>query len=199
MRSSKPQNSAAPRPVYETDLALTPLPELLVTLYRFKAPGTLECRRGPDLNEIFFDRGQIVFASSGGRRAERPASREEVEDVLWSVFGWESGTVRFTPGRQEHRGEFVRLEMPIPVAIVEGVRHLPDSRSIVSRIGSPRTRFRRTDAEVEELTLDEDEVNLLAAVDGKRSLADLVNTPPLAPDANLRLLYAFLLLGLITR
>ncbi|HEX6177936.1 MAG TPA: DUF4388 domain-containing protein, partial [Thermoanaerobaculia bacterium] len=62
--SSPRDHSAPPRPVYETDLAQTPLPELLVTIYRHKAPGTLDCHRGNELKEIFLDRGHIVFAAS---------------------------------------------------------------------------------------------------------------------------------------
>ena len=59
-----PQPDSATRPVFETDLTQTPLPEMLVTIYRHKAPGTIECRRGSELKEIYLDRGHIVFATS---------------------------------------------------------------------------------------------------------------------------------------
>src|SRR5687768_6336090 len=58
------ENDPAARPVFETDLTQTPLPEILMTVYRYKAPGTIECRRGNELKEIFLDRGQIIFATS---------------------------------------------------------------------------------------------------------------------------------------
>src|SRR5207237_6652069 len=58
-------NEQSPRsPVYQTDIAETPLPEILVTIHRYKAPGVIECRRGNELKEIFLDRGQIIFATS---------------------------------------------------------------------------------------------------------------------------------------
>lgn len=239
--SSPPPGSASRRPAYETDLAQTPLPELLVTVYRHKAPGTLACRRGNEQKEIFLDRGHIVFASSNqvrdslgdrllnegritreqydesvrrlvvtGKRqgtiltemrvldpdSMLEAVREQIQEIVWSVFSWDGGTVRFTPGRDAHH-EFVRLDIPIPNAVIEGVRHMPDAKVLLARLGTKTTLIERTEAELAELQLDEDEAHLLAEVDGKRSLADLVNTPPLSPGVNARLLYAFFVLDLV--
>lgn len=239
--SSPTDDSEPSRPVYETDLAQTPLPELLVTVYRYKAPGTLECRRGNELKEIFLDRGHIVFAASnqvrdslgdrllnegritreqydesvrrllsGGQRqgtiltemrvldapSMAEAVREQIEEIVWSVFGWDGGTARFTPGRDRH-GEFVRLDIAIPNAVVEGVRHMPDAKMLLARIGTKTTVVARTELQLGELSLDEDEQHLLDAIDGKQALGDLVNRPPLAAGVNARLLYAFFVLGLI--
>jgi hypothetical protein len=47
------------------------------------------------------------------------------------------------------------------------------------------------------LVLDESEQRLLDAVDGRKVLYELVNTPPLAASDNARVLYAFFALGLI--
>ena len=228
--------------VFQTDLTVTPLPEILVTVYRHKAPGTLECRRGNELKEIFLDHGHIVFAtsnqvrdslgdrllnegllsreqydesvrrllSSGKRqgtiltemRVLDPSSmleavRDQIQDIVWSVFAWDGGRITFTPGRDSHQ-EFVRLDIPIPAAIVEGVRHMPDAKNLLARVGTRTTLVARTGREVTELTLDEDEENLLSQVDGKHSLGELVNTPPLSAGVNARLLYAFFALGLIS-
>jgi len=38
--------SKSSKPVYQTDIANTPLPEILITVHRYKAPGMIECRRG---------------------------------------------------------------------------------------------------------------------------------------------------------
>ena len=45
--------------------------------------------------------------------------------------------------------------------------------------------------------LNDDEQRLLDAVDAKRVLYELVNTPPLPSSDNARILYAFFALGLI--
>ena len=51
-------------PIYQTDLAHTPLPEILVTIHRYKAPGAIDCRRGDETKRIFLDHGRIIFATT---------------------------------------------------------------------------------------------------------------------------------------
>lgn len=234
-------NPSSARPVYETDLTQTPLPEILVTIYRHKAPGVLECHRGNESKEIFVDRGHIVFATSnqvcdslGARllneglitrdqydesvrrlvathkrqgtiltemRVLDPASmlsavREQIQEIVWSVFAWDGGTVRFIPGRDRHR-EFIKLDISIPQAIIEGVRHMPDAKALLARVGTRVTAMARTGESVPELELDEDEQNLLQAVDGRRPLHEIVALPPLSAGVNARLLYAFRVMNLI--
>jgi two-component system OmpR family response regulator len=236
------ENDPAARPVFETDLTQTPLPEILVTVYRYKAPGTVECRRGNELKEIYLDRGHIVFATSnqvrdslgdrllnegvitrgqydesvrrllsgGGKRqgmiltemqvlsseAMLEAVRQQIQAIVWSLFAWDGGTARFVPGRDRH-SEFVKLDIPIPQAVIEGVRHSPDAKMLLGRIGGRTTVLAPTGKEIAELQLDENEQHLLESVDGKRPLGDLVNTAPLASGVNARLLYAFFVMGMI--
>ncbi|HEU4520621.1 MAG TPA: DUF4388 domain-containing protein [Thermoanaerobaculia bacterium] len=229
------------RPVYETDLTQTPLPEILVTIYRHKAPGVLECQRGNESKEIFVDRGHIIFATSnqvrdslGDRLLNEglitreqydesvrrllathkrqgtiltemhvldpepmlAAVREQIQEIAWSVFAWDGGTVRFVPGRERHR-EFVKLDIPIPQAIIEGVRHMPDAKALLARVGTRTGIIRRTGEAISELTLDEDEQHLLDRVDGRLTLGDLVATPPLSAGVNARLLYAYRVMNLV--
>ncbi|MEO6486809.1 MAG: DUF4388 domain-containing protein [Thermoanaerobaculia bacterium] len=229
------------RPVHQTDLDQTPLPDILVKIHRYKAPGTIECRRGNEVKEIFLDGGHITFATSnqvrdslGDRllneghitrdqyedsvrrlvstgkrqgtiltemRVVSPdvmleAVREQIQEILWSIFAWEGGTISFTPGRHKHH-EFVKLDIPIPQALIEGVRHISDAKPLLARLGAKATVMARTSAPMTELILDEDELALLDAVDGTRVLFELVNLPPLAVGVNARLLYAFATLGLI--
>lgn len=228
-------------PLYQTDLVLTPLPEILVKIHRYKAPGRIECRRDDEKKRIYLEHGQIIFATTNQRTeslgdrllasgritreqydeslrvagdTERRhglamvelgiitademfvAVREQIESIVWSIFGWTSGTASFTPGRDKHL-EFVKVEMPVPRTILRGVRQMPDARGIVARLGSRTTLFERTVPELDPPELDADEARLYDAVDGKRSLGDLVSLPPLSSGDNARILYAFLLLGMI--
>jgi hypothetical protein len=226
--------------LYHTDLAQTPLPEILVTIHRYKAPGVVECRRGDVVKRIFLDRGQIIFATTNqiseslgdkllvaGRINRRQydesvararesgkrhgvtlvemglldheelftAVREQIEAILWTLFAWDAGAVTFVPGRDKHL-EFVKVEIPVPRAIMSGVRRMPDARALVARLGVKTTLFAQTGTAVDlELTAEEQAV--LDAVDGKRVLYELVNTSPLAPAENARILYAFFALQLI--
>ncbi len=62
--ASTGENSPAPAPLYQTDLAQTPIPEILVTIHRYKVPGVVECRRDDQVKRIYLDRGRIIFAST---------------------------------------------------------------------------------------------------------------------------------------
>jgi hypothetical protein len=124
------------------------------------------------------------------------AVREQLQEIVFSLFTWDSGAVTFAPGRDKSL-EFVRVELSVPEAIVRGVRAMPDVKALVARIGSKTTVLSRTSNEVEDLALTADEGSLLDAVDGKRTLADLVALPALTPFDNARLLYAFFALQLI--
>lgn len=235
------ESSSEARPVYQTELTQTPLPEILVTIHRYRAPGVVECRRGNELKEIFLEGGHIVFATSNqvrdslgdrllnegritreqydesvrrllatGKRQGTiltemnvlapdlmlEAVREQIQEIVWSIFGWDGGTISFAPGRDRHR-EFVKLDIPIPKAVMEGVRHMNDPKALIAHLGGKTTVLVRTGTAVPDLVLDEDETNLLQAANGKRALYDLANLPPLAAGVNARLLYAFWTLGLI--
>lgn len=228
-------------PLYQTDIAQTPLPEVLVKIHKYRAPGRLDCRRGDEVKRIYLERGDIIFATTNQiseslgdvllnsghitreqydeslRRVRQTgkrhgtvlvemkilnseelfnAVRDHIQGILWSVFGWDFGTVGFTPGRDK-RLEFIKVEIPIPQAVMQGTRHMPDARAIVSRLGSKATVFAQTGAHVDGLTLRPEEQALLEAVDGKRVLYDLINLPPLPAGDNARVLYALMILGLI--
>lgn len=228
-------------PLYQTDIAQTPLPEVLVKIHKYRAPGRLDCRRGDEVKRIYLERGDIIFATTNQiaeslgdmllrtghisreqydeslRRVRQTgkrhgtvlvemrilsseelfnAVRDHIQGILWSVFSWDFGNVGFTPGRDK-RLEFIKVEIPIPQAVMQGVRHMPDARGIVARLGSKATVYARTSAQVPGLTLHPEEQALLDAVDGRRVLYDLVNSPPLSAADNARILYALASLGMI--
>ena len=49
---------------YRGDIGVTPLPEILATIGRFRVPGALSVASGPRMRRIFLDGGAVVFASS---------------------------------------------------------------------------------------------------------------------------------------
>ena len=227
--------------MYQTDLAQTPLPEILVTIHRYRAPGMIECRNGDVVKRVYLDRGDIIFATSNqladslgdkllreGKitREQYDASvellrktgkrhgvtllemkllepkdlfvalRDQIQEIVWSVFQWTSGTVAFTPGREKHL-EFVKIEIPIAQAVLRGARRLPDARHLLARLGTRTTVLERTAITPAGAELTPDEQHLLDAVDGRRTLYDLVNFPPLVPSDNARILYALFALQFI--
>lgn len=126
------------------------------------------------------------------------AVREQVQAIVWSIFEWEEGKVVFSPGR-ERSEELIKINIPTRQAILLGVRRVRDARILVSRMGTKTTVFHRnSDEEVGDLLFPPEAGRLLRQVDGRRSLFDLTNTPPLTAVQNARLLYGFFALNLIT-
>jgi hypothetical protein len=235
-----PSEQAA-APLYQTDLAQTSLPEILVKIHRYRVPGVLEFRRGDEMKRVFFDKGRIIFATTNqlteslgdklvrlgritqdeydesvrrmkitGKRhgvtlvemtlltAEEMFNfvREQIEEIVLSIFSWTTGTVAFTPGRDKNL-EFVKVDISVPSAVLRGARLIPDAKALVAKLGTRTTLFERATTEIEDIVLNDDEQRLLAAVDGRRALGDLVNVPPLHAAENARILYAFSALGMI--
>jgi hypothetical protein len=224
-------------PLYQSDLAQTPLPEILIKVHRYKAPGRIDCQRGEVMKRIYLEDGQIVFAATNqtaeslgdrllaaGRitREEYESSlkrsqaigkrhgvtlvdmkilsakelfqavRAQIEEIVWSMFAWDSGTVRFTPGREKHH-EFVKVDIAVPRAILQGVQRMSDARALLARMGTKSTVLERTNEQIEGLTLTDEEQALLTDVDGKRSLLDLVNLHP----NSARMVYGLFVIGLV--
>jgi hypothetical protein len=228
-------------PFFQTDLSQTPLPDLLVKIHRYKAPGSIECRRGEMVKRIYLEHGSIIFATTNqvaeslgdrllvtgrltkssyyeslrhvretGKRhgvalvemnllsAEElfTAVREQIQAIVWSIFEWDFATVTFKPGKERHL-EFVKVDVPVPRAILTGIRRVPDARALLARIGTRTTLLERSKDAI-DIELLPDEQALVDAANGKTPLADLVNTAPGTPADNARLLYALHVLGILT-
>jgi hypothetical protein len=232
-----------PRFQFRSDLSQLPLPEVLMTIHRYRVPGVIVCERESETKKIFIEDGNIIFASStnvadslGDRllaqgkitleqyrdsvrqlvqergkrqgailvemRAIEPkdlflAVREQAEAIVWSLFQWESGSVVFEPGRDRHQ-EFIKLSIPTPRAVMDGVRRVVDAKRLVARIGTKATLLERgDDLRLPELQLQADEQQLLDAIDGKKTLFDLIALNLAPPVEAAKILYAFFALKLI--
>lgn len=229
--------------MFRGDLTQTPLPEVLLTIHRYRAPGVVECEREGVTKQIFIDDGNIIFASSSDRseslgdyllrsakitqgqydesvqRLRREPNRrqgailvemdalepkelfvavvEQVQSIVWSVFAWETGFVSFEPGRDRNL-EFIKLNIPTPQAVLEGIRHQPDAKPFLARIGTRTTLLSRNeDEELPDVVLTDEERKLLAEVDGKKSLMELIGLPIQTGAENARTLYALFALRII--
>lgn len=55
---------SAPRSQYRSNLGGTPLPEVLLTVHKYRVPGVIECSRDEIRKSVYLDQGNIIFASS---------------------------------------------------------------------------------------------------------------------------------------
>ncbi len=128
----------------------------------------------------------------------RAAVLEQVQRIVWSLFAVPEGRVTFTLG--DYRGDEVyKLRIPTPRAVVHGCKTVPDPKRMVARLGSKGAVFARVPMEEThlELELEPGEEQLLALVDGRRTLYELCERGPYSAGLNARILYAFFCLGLV--
>jgi hypothetical protein len=230
--------------LYRGDLARTPLPEMLITIHRYKAPGVIGCVLGDQVRRIYIDAGNIVFATSNNlddslgvrlmkkeliTRAQFDESvrqlkqsgakrqggilvdmgaidpkvlfnevKDQVQQIVWTVFEWSEGTVSFEPGKPLTQ-EFIKLNLPTREAVMQGVRRIKDARLLVARIGKKATILQKVpNADFSNLKLLPEEQVQYDLVDGKLPFVELVQMGPLAPSENAKILYALYALKLIS-
>lgn len=225
---------------YRGDLAVTPLPEILATIERYRVPGALSVSRPGRNRRIYLEDGTVVFAASDEsevrlgtylirhgmlpedvvRSAETrlagdgirlgqillrlelldqptldAAIGEQVREILWGAFDWDSGEVVFDVGTG--RGEEpIRIDLPIADVIVEGVRKAASVRRFVDRLGSGQSILEKSGGPVPEGLFTPEELALYELVDGRASVQLLCEKGPGSASQNARLLYAFFCLDL---
>jgi len=127
------------------------------------------------------------------------AIRSQMEAIVWSVFSWQRGEVTFSIGEL---GEpmMIKIHLPMRQVIVRGIKQVPDTKSLVQKLGNKSTVFgpSYTTEDLIDVALNSDEYHLLTLVDGKRRLYDVCTEGPFSVSENARLLYAYRILNLIT-
>jgi hypothetical protein len=121
----------------------------------------------------------------------------QVREILWGAFDWDSGEVVFEIGSRKGQ-ELVRLDLPIPEVILEGIRRTSDVRQIAQRLGSAQTVFERAQSPLLAL-FSEPEQKFYQNIDGKTPLQLLCARGPKTIPENARILYALFCLGLVRR
>jgi hypothetical protein len=149
---------------------------------------------GRKVGRILIERGILT------PRELHDALCEQMKSVIWSVFRWSTGRVRFEIGTGLESGR-VRIHLPLRQVILQGLQEVPDqnTKELVARLGRRATVFRPSwsTEDVVDLALDREQMDLLRLVDGHSPLSRLCDEGPGERAQNARLLYAFRLLGLI--
>lgn len=127
------------------------------------------------------------------------AIRGQMESIVWSVFSWQRGEVTFRIG--EFNEPVIKIHLPMRQVIVRGIKQVPDTKSLVARLGRKGTVFKPsyTTEDLIEVALDADEYRLLCLVDGRRRLYDICTEGPFKVSENAQLLYAYRILNLIEK
>lgn len=128
------------------------------------------------------------------------AIRQHIEGIVWSLFYWTEGRVTFSIGDPGGSGR-VTVQLPMRQVVLQGIKRAPNARELIHRLGQ-RDTVLEPNFETEgliDLALDGDEHQLLAMVDGRRTLYEICDQGPLSAADNAKLLYAFQVLRLIRK
>lgn len=128
------------------------------------------------------------------------AIRQQIEGIVWSLFDWPDGEVKFKIGGFR-TPDAIRIQLPMRQVILRGIDRSQNAKTLVARLGRKETVFEpcfRTE-DLIETALDADEMRLLGMVDGRRTLFEICTQGPRGVAENGKLLYAFHALQLIRR
>ncbi len=162
-----------------------------------------------------YERCQIHVAQSGRRMGEilvdfgylkrrelLPAVRRHVEDIVYSLFGWDHGHYHITPDPTAS-GERIRLSRHPASLILEGVRRKLDRSTLERLVGAPSTVVEVRDRErlggvVNSGDLGAEERAALAGFDGQADLAAVARGAGADVADILPLAWGLCVLGLAT-
>ena len=130
-----------------------------------------------------------------------PTVRRHVEDILYSLFAWADGSFELLPGQELGPDQRVRLLDHPDALVLEGIRRKFDLERLIERSGGAETVLHPLAADLEaalgDAGLEAGERAMVALVDGRRSIADLVREGPLDETGVLRLGYGLVCLELV--
>ena len=128
---------------------------------------------GRRMGEVLVEMGYLK------RRELLPAVRRHIEDVIYSLFGWTSGTYSIVPG-DFASGERIRLSRHPAAMILEGVRRKHGLDRLGSLVGEPSSVMvtrdgTEIDSIIEVADLSVVERGVVKAFDGERSIEDVAS------------------------
>jgi DNA-binding response OmpR family regulator len=160
-----------------------------ITASQYERCQTVVAESGRRMGEILVDLGYMK------RRELLPAVRRHVEDIVYSLFGWDRGHYAIAID-QVPSAERIRLSRHPAALVLEGIRRKLDRTTLERMIGPPSTIIEVADRD--RLTsvintgntgdLSQEERAALAAIDGQADLStvarvagvDLADVLPLA-------------------
>ncbi|MGN6109056.1 MAG: J domain-containing protein [Kofleriaceae bacterium] len=176
--------------------------------------GELLVREGK-ITAAQYERCQAVVAESGRRMGEilvdfgylkrrelLPAVRRHVEDIVYSLFGWDRGHYAITV-EQVPSAERIRLSRHPAALVLEGIRRKLDRSTLERLIGPPSTVIEVADRErlggiIHLGDLAGEERAALAALDGQADLLAVARTAGVDVADVLPLAWGLCVLGLAT-
>ncbi len=129
------------------------------------------------------------------------AVKEQIREIVWSLFNWIEGEVTFQSGTDK-QDEVIKLSIGLKDAVMEGIKHIANARRIVSYIGSKDTLLEvkpNFEEKIEELGLDENYLNIANFLDKPKSLYEVCQESMLGNIDTCKIIYILLIYSVIKR
>ena len=149
---------------------------------------------GRRIGEVLVDLGYLK------RRELLPAVRRQLEDIIYSLFGWISGEVRQL-ANDDASVERIRLSRHPAAIVLEGVRRKIAGSSLIDLLGSSTVLVEVIDRDrlaalVGAADLTAAERNVFGALDGSRDLDTVAEFTNLQLDQVAQLAWGLVVLGI---
>jgi len=122
----------------------------------------------------------------------------QIKDIIYSVFSWSAGHYRFEPEEANVPADLV-LELRTAEVIYEGARRVSDLAAIQAGLGAASDIVGLAKGGHFGIPITQEDGYILARIDGRRALGEIVSISPLGKEDTQRRLYAMLLAGVIER
>ncbi len=145
--------------------------------------------------------GQIMIEKNYINRVDlSEVITEQIRELIYSLLDWDSGSFKFYDNQYPTREE-ITIDLSVENVILEGVRRLDEVNRLkdllpdydaplkIEALGSDRNR---------DISLQTDEWNLLARIDGRKTVQQLIDESGLGEVKALEKLAALKLAGLIS-
>lgn len=126
--------------------------------------------------------------------------REQIEQLLYSLLAWDSGSFKFYEN-QFPTDEEITLRLSVENVILEGLRRLDEMNMIREALPDFETVYTISAAQKDRprsVKLEAEEWNLMALVNGNRSINELVAASSMPEDVCLRTMAKLKLAGIVT-
>jgi len=167
-----------------------------ITATQYERCQTQVAQSGRRIGEILVDFGYLK------RRELLPAVRRHVEDIVYSLFGWEDGQYRIVID-QTASSERIRMSRHPAALVLEGIRRKLDRSTLDRLLGPASTVIEVRDRErlggiINTADLAAEERAALATFDGQADLAHVARTAAVDLADILPLAWGLVVLGLAT-
>jgi len=179
------------------DLREFHLPDLMMLITSGKHSGTLTVDTGPSSRSMTFEHG-VVHCVASQLSGKMLLDEKQVLRDVYECFGWQTGTYVFDQRGCSREGCLL-LDVSAHALIMEGSRRLdsweiiqrivPTSDSLFAPAGDPGRR--------DDLTLSDDELRVLALVDGLKDITTIAAVSGLTEFETSRMLYGLYLVDLV--